>query len=220
MARALSDDLVGARPLARWFYDCEPRTLARKLLGRILVHDDARGARCAGIIVETEAYAGETDPASHAWRGMTPRNRVMFGPPGHAYVYFTYGMHHCLNVVCGREGSARAVLLRALEPVTGQARMARRRGTADPLWLTSGPGMLAQALGLDLRHDGVDLTRGPLWIADGHVIRRGLGVVRGPRIGIRRAIEWPWRYWLELHPCVSRGGGPPGPGQSRRRELR
>jgi len=162
----------------------------------VLVHDDPRAGRLAGRIVEVEAYGGADDPASHAHRGPTPRNRVMFGPPGMTYVYFTYGMHHCFNVVCGRDGRAAAVLVRALEPLLGLAAMRRRRGGAEPERIARGPGSLARALGLDRAHDGLDLTRGPLWIADLAAWRGGRAVARGPRVGIRLAAERPWRYWL------------------------
>ena len=204
VAPELVRGLAGARPLPRAFFARGPRTLARALLGRVLVHDDAKAGRLAGIVVETEAYAGADDPASHAYRGRTARNAVMFGPAGHAYVYFTYGMHHCMNVVCGPPGKASAVLVRALVPIAGLEAMARRRGTTDRTRLARGPGSLAQALGLDRRHDGLDLTRGPLWIADLPPERDGRRVARGPRIGIRLAAERPWRYWLEGEPCVSR----------------
>ncbi len=192
------------------------------------MHDHPEHGRLVGTIVETEAYGGADDPASHAWRGMTPRNRVMFGPPGVAYVYFTYGMHHCFNIVCGREGRAMAVLVRALEPVEGVAAMARlapppsaraASGAASPR-LAAGPGRLTRALGLDLRHDGLDLTtRGPLWLAAPAPGARGR-VLTGPRIGIRRAADRPWRYWLAVSPHVSRGGGPGPGGRPRARELR
>jgi DNA-3-methyladenine glycosylase len=198
--------LARARPLPRAFYATGPRALARALLGRVLVHDDPHAGRLAGRIVETEAYAGADDPASHAFRGETPRNRVMFGAPGHAYVYFTYGMHHCVNVVCGGVGRPMAVLLRALEPLSGLAAMVERRGTHDVARLARGPGALAQALGLTRAHDGLDLTRGPLWIADLAADRQGGSVARGPRVGIRLAAELPWRYWLAGSAFVSRPG--------------
>jgi DNA-3-methyladenine glycosylase len=171
----------------------------------VLVHDDPRAGRLAGLIVETEAYGGADDPASHAHAGPTPRSRVMFGRPGVAYVYFTYGMHHCFNVVCGPEGRAAAVLVRALEPVLGVEAMRRRRAGAEPPRLARGPGSLARALGLDRSHDGTDLTRGALWIADLAPRRGGRRVGRGPRVGISRAAAWPWRYWLVGSAAVSAG---------------
>jgi DNA-3-methyladenine glycosylase len=197
--------LARARPLPRAFYATGPRALARALLGRVLVHDDPAAGRLAGLIVETEAYAGRDDPASHAYRGETPRNRVMFGAPGHAYVYFTYGMHHCVNVVTGREGQARAILVRALEPLAGVPLMRRRRAIEPAHRLARGPGCVTAALGLSRANDGADLTCGPLWIADRPPVRPGR-VVRTPRIGIRVATEWPWRFAFAGHPCVS---GPP-----------
>jgi DNA-3-methyladenine glycosylase len=203
--------------LPRAFFQRGPRALARALLGRVLVHDDPAAGRLAGRIVETEAYGGADDPASHAFRGRTARNAVMFGPAGHAYVYFTYGMHHCVNVTCGpgtRRGraSARAaaVLVRALVPVAGLEVMARRRGTTDRHRLARGPGSLAGALGLDRRHDGIDLTAGPVWVADLPARREGRRVASGPRVGIRLAAERPWRYWLAGDPHVSRAPGVPG----------
>ena len=197
--------LARARPLPRAFYARGPRVLARALLGRVLVHDDTRAGRLAGLIVETEAYAGADDPASHAYRGETPRNRVMFGPPGVAYVYFTYGMHHCFNVVCGAVGQPSAVLVRALEPLLGLAAMRRRRAGVEGARVARGPGSLARAMGLDLRLDGADLTRGPLWIADLPPRRLGRRIGRGPRVGITRAATFPWRYWLIGSAAVSAG---------------
>ncbi len=206
----------GARPLARAFYRRSPRAVARDLLGRVLVRDTPEG-RVAGRIVEVEAYDGANDAASHAYRGETPRNRVMFGPPGHAYVYFTYGMHHCVNVVTGPAGSAQAVLVRALEPVEGVPLMRRRRGLSGGEGterLARGPGCVARALALTRADDGLDLTQGPLWIPDSEPDRGGRRVVRTPRIGIRVATELPWRYVLAGHPCVSgprrSGWGPIG----------
>ena len=197
--------LARARPLPRAFYARGPRVLARALLGRVLVHDDPRAGRLAGLIAETEAYAGADDPASHAYRGETPRNRVMFGPPGVAYVYFTYGMHHCFNVVCGAVGQPSAVLVRALEPLLGLAAMRRRRAGVEGARVARGPGSLARAMGLDLRLDGADLTRGPLWIADLPPRRLGRRIGRGPRVGITRAATFPWRYWLIGSAAVSAG---------------
>jgi DNA-3-methyladenine glycosylase len=183
--------------LPRRFYARPVLVVARDLLGHLLVHDTAQG-RTAGRIVETEAYRGADDPASHAYR-LTPRSRMMAGPPGYAYVYFTYGNHFCLNVVAERRGKAAAVLLRGLEPVEGMELMAARRGTSGLRLLASGPGRLTRAMGIDRRHNGWNLTRPPLFIADGRPGRRRIAT--GPRIGIRRATDRPWRFVLrdDLH---------------------
>jgi len=199
--------VVLGRPLPRTFYDRPVTRVARDLLGRMLVHDSPRG-RIAGRIVEVEAYRGAEDPASHAFRGQTPRNAVMFGEPGHAYVYFTYGMHHCLNLVTARAGVANAVLVRALEPHVGIDLMRRHRGVAVIERLARGPGCVAQALGLDLRHNGLDVTRPPLWVGDEPPDRVGQQVGTSARIGIRVATERPWRFFLRGSRFVSgpRGG--------------
>ena len=190
------------RPLPRRFYERSAVDLARAVLGRLLVSDGPAG-RVGGIIVETEAYRGTRDPASHAWRGPTPRTRVMFGPPGHAYVYLIYGAHLCLNLVAEPEGRAAAVLVRALAPCVGVELMRRRRGGVAAERLARGPGNLGRALGLTRGSDGADLTRGPLWLSDLPPRRSGHRVAAGPRIGIRRGVERRWRFYLEGHPCVS-----------------
>jgi DNA-3-methyladenine glycosylase len=199
------------RRLTRRFYARPPVVVARALLGRLLVRDSALG-RSVGRIVEVEAYGGARDPASHAFRGETARNRTMFGPPGHAYIYLSYGIHHCLNVVTGSRGTATAVLIRALEPVSGLGPMSRRRGLDDPVRLARGPGCVAQALGLTRADDGLDLIRGPLWVADHPPGRGGYRIARSGRIGISRAVSRRWRFFLLGHPCVS--------GPSLRREAR
>ena len=199
---------AAARPLTRRFYARPPDVVARALLGRLIVRD-LRGTRLIGRIVEVEAYGGATDPASHAWRGETRRNRTMFGPPGHAYIYFTYGMHHCLNVVTGAGGVASAVLIRALEPVSGLAAMVRRRGAMAPERLARGPGCVTRALGLTGADDGADLTRGPVWIPASPPRCGRWRIARGPRIGISRAVGRRWRFFLSGHPCVS-GRAAPG----------
>jgi len=191
------------RPLPRRFYARPAVAVARAVLGRLLVRETGEGI-AAGWIVEVEAYEGARDPASHAFRGRTARNAVMFGPPGHAYVYFTYGMHHCLNLVTGPAGRASAVLVRALAPARGEDLMRARRGVEAAERLARGPGCVAQALGLDRSHDGVDLTRRPgLWLSDRPARRGGFRVAAGPRIGIRHGVELPWRFALAGHPCVS-----------------
>lgn len=154
-------------------------------------------AGAGGKIVEVEAY-DRTDPASHSFRGMTPRNAAMFGPPGHAYVYKIYGMHFCLNFVC-QPGSA--VLIRALQPLAGLAEMRERRGGMDEKQLCSGPGKLAQALGIDLRHDGLALDAAPFGLspAEGRP-----AITSGPRIGITKGVEAQWRFVLAGSPFLSR----------------
>ncbi len=153
-----------------------------------------------GVLVETEAYAPD-DPASHAFGGRTPRNAVMFGPPGHLYVYRSYGIHWCANVVCGAEGVGAAVLLRALEPASGVEEMGARRGLDDVRLLASGPGRLTQALGLTGDHDGADLTRPPFVLKPPDAAP---DVIASPRVGITRAVELPWRYSLAGSTFVSR----------------
>lgn len=180
------------RRLSRRFYARDALAVAPDLLGRSLVHEGPDGT-VTGRIVEVEAYCGPDDPASHAFRGCTPRNAVMFGPAGHLYVYFSYGMHHCANVVCGPEGSPGAVLLRAVQPLSGLAVMSARRGTADVRALARGPGRLGQAFGLDLSCNGHDLVAGPVWIGGGRVLAGPVAAT--PRIGISRATEQPWRFY-------------------------
>ncbi|HET9848054.1 MAG TPA: DNA-3-methyladenine glycosylase [Candidatus Dormibacteraeota bacterium] len=178
--------------MSRSFFARKPVTLARDLLGRILFYRTPQGL-IAGRIVETEAYTGEADAASHAFRGRTARNAVMFGPAGHAYVYFSYGVHYCLNVVADQPGKAGAVLLRALEPRSGIA-IIRARGDQGPEHrLLSGPGKIGRAFGLTLADNGRDLTRGPLGIAAGTPVP-DREVAISTRIGISRAVDFPYRF--------------------------
>jgi DNA-3-methyladenine glycosylase len=183
------------------------------------VRDSPHGprGRLIGRIVEVEAYGGARDPASHAFRGETARNRTMFGPPGHAYIYLSYGVHHCLNVVTGSAGRAAAVLIRALEPIAGLDAMARRRGVREPERLACGPGCVARALGLTRAHDGLDLTRGPLWLPDHPPRRQGRRIARSVRVGISRAVARRWRFFLAGHPCLS---GPAAGRPASRRPVR
>jgi len=190
--------------LPRRFYARPSTLVARELLGRVFVRSGRAGARVAARIVETEAYE-QTDPASHSFRGLTSRNAVMFGPAGHLYVYFTYGMHFCMNVVTDREGWGSAVLMRAAEPLEGVATMRRRRGTTDLRLLCSGPARFTQALGIDRRFGGVDLVDGStLWIERGVPVPSAR-VEIGPRVGIRSGVEQPWRFSIAGDPFVSRG---------------
>jgi DNA-3-methyladenine glycosylase len=182
--------------LARDFFARSVHEVAPALVGCTLLVDGA-----GGRIVEVEAYDAD-DPASHGYRGLTARNGAMFGPPGHAYVYRSYGVHWCLNLVCGPEGRAEAVLVRALEPLAGLDEMRTRRGLDADRLLCAGPGRLCQALGVGGEHDGLPLDRPPfeLVAADGVV-----EVARGPRVGISRATEHPWRYGIPGSPFLSRG---------------
>ena len=186
--------------------------VAPDLLGCILEHQTAAGL-VAVRLTEVEAYAGAADPASHAYRGKTKRNAVMFGPPGHAYVYFTYGMHFCVNLVCAGNGSASAVLLRAGEVVEGEelARARRTRGAASVGHrdLARGPARLCQALDIDRSQDGVDVcvAGSPLrvrWPDAGTTARSAeKKIATGPRVGVSSAADVPWRFWVEGDPTVS-----------------
>jgi DNA-3-methyladenine glycosylase len=202
--------------LSRKFYQRDPVILARALLGQALVRVLDDGARLAGRIVETEAYLGVIDRAAHSFGGLrTPRNAAMWGPAGHAYVYFVYGLHHCMNVVAEGPERPSAVLIRALEPLEGLARMrAHRAGKvpADRLRdtdLCSGPAKLAQALRLDRALDGADLAAGnALFLERGRRIPAGR-VVAAPRVGVAYAREWaakPLRFYVAGNPHVSRAG--------------
>ena len=213
----------GSATLPRDFYDRPALDVARDLLGKVLVHV-RRGVRTSGVIVEVEAYIGETDPACHAAPGPTRRNEPLYGIPGHAYVYLNYGIHSMMNVVAEAEGFPAAVLIRALDPLEGVGVMRRRRGrpakgrrlhdtsTLAPADLCRGPGNLTMAMGITLEENCVDLLGTRLFIED-----RGVEcgeIVWGPRIGIRVGTEHPWRAHLGGHPAVSairpavRAGGP------------
>lgn len=183
------------KPLKRSFFDRPVLEVARDLIGATLTVGG-----CGGRIVEVEAYH-QTDPAAHSYRGPTPRNAVMFGPPGFVYVYRSYGIHWCMNFVCEAEGCASAVLLRALEPTQGLALMRRRRGVPEERALCSGPGKVCQALGITVAHNGMAIDRAPfaLTARDGDV-----DVVRGVRIGITKAAEKPWRFGLKGSKYLSR----------------
>ncbi|ACF10774.1 DNA-3-methyladenine glycosylase [Chlorobaculum parvum NCIB 8327] len=184
------------------FYQAPTLELAERLLGKIFVRCEDTGMVTKARIVETEAYLGEGDEACHAWRGMTNRNRAMFGPPGHLYIYFTYGCHYMINIVSEQEGTAGAVLLRAMEPLEGIDRMQERRGTADERALMSGPGKLAQALGIGPELYGSSLLGESCWLEDAPEIPEEL-IGTSPRIGITRSTELPWRKFVTASPHVS-----------------
>jgi len=191
------------RPLGPEFFARPTIDVARDLLGHIVV-SDVRGCRTAGRIVETEAYLGPDDPAAHGFGGRrTRRNASMFGPPGIAYVFFTYGVHWCLNAVTEREGFPAAVLLRALEPLEGIAAMRRRRGTTRGTPLASGPARLTQALGVTGRLDGHELSRAPLRLVEGSAVEES-EIEATPRIGLSRATDWPLRFVIRGSPFASR----------------
>lgn len=173
--------------ITRQFFDRSVHEVAPALVGATMLVDGV-----GGVIVEVEAYH-HTDPAAHSYGGKTERNAVMFGPPGFVYVYRSYGIHWCVNFVCEREGSASAVLIRALEPTEGIATMRRRRGVNDVRQLCSGPGKLCQALGITHSHNGKALDRPPFALRAPAV---PIEIVTGPRIGITKAADLPWRYGL------------------------
>jgi DNA-3-methyladenine glycosylase len=206
LAVAGADPSVAAR--APWiddraFFDRSAADLAPDLLGMTLIHETTDGL-VVGRIVEVEAYLGPEDLAAHSAHGMTPRNAAMFGPPGHAYVYLVYGLHHCLNIVAGPAGKPEAVLLRAAEVTEGAGVAAQRRSGAPSNRLASGPGNLARAFGVGRSLDGADLLSGPLRLAPG---RSPAAVRRTPRIGVPYAGEWvnrPLRYLIADDPHRSR----------------
>ncbi len=187
------------RALPAGFFGQHTEELARALLGCVLVHGET-----AGCIVETEAYLGLDDLAAHASRGLTERTRVIFGPPGRAYVYFIYGMHECLNVVAGPEGIPGCVLIRALEPLCGIELMRERRHWLGPSkGIANGPGKLTQALGISRAQYGARLDRGELTVRTWREPPKfNIGIT--PRIGIRECADWPLRFIWEGHPCLSR----------------
>ena len=195
-------------PLPRSFFARTPRRVARDLLGKLLIRSDEKNYLSARI-VEVEAYLGKNDPAAHSAAGNTARTSVLFGPPGHAYVYFIYGNHYCLNVSCEPEGKAGGVLIRALEPLTGIQEMARARGLVlstplDLRKLTTGPGRLAQAFSITRSRDnGRDLTSpaSGLWLADDGFRPKAIAIT--PRIGITKAASLPLRYIVSNNSFVS-----------------
>jgi DNA-3-methyladenine glycosylase len=184
----LHDRTIMPRPLRRPFFARDVHVVARDLIGATLLFKGV-----GGRIVEVEAYH-HTDPAAHSYNGQTPRNAVMFGPPGFAYVYRSYGIHWCVNFVCEAEGSASAVLIRAIEPTEGIAAMRRRRGLKDERLLCSGPGRVCAALGITNAHNGLALDTPPFALSPRE---DDVTIIVGPRIGITKAAELPWRYGLK-----------------------
>lgn len=189
--------------LRRNFYSRSPLVVARDLIGKTLVRRLQDGTLLEGVIVEAEAYGGRSDPASHAFRGMTPRNAVMFGKAGHTYVYFTYGFHNCLNFVTGVEGEASAVLIRALEPTRGAEKMSALRRTNVVTNIASGPGKLCQALSIDRSLNGVDVTfkGSPIRVMDDGL---KLALSRTTRVGITAGSDKKWRFCAKSNLHVSK----------------
>jgi DNA-3-methyladenine glycosylase len=195
------------------FFDRSVHDVAPDLIGVTMLVNGV-----GGVIVEVEAYH-HTDPAAHSFTGKTPRNAVMFGPPGYVYVYRSYGIHWCVNVVCEAEGSASAVLIRALQPTAGLDAMRERRGVDDGRLLCSGPGRLCQALGITHAHNGLPLDRPPFEL---HERTGPVDLAVGPRIGLTKAVEKPWRFGLARSPFVSKPfpGAPAAPIRARRPAAR
>lgn len=200
--------LTSGKKLKKTFYRRELLKVANDLLGKILVKIDGKNI-LAGKIVEVEAYHGDFDEASHAFIGITGRNKVMFESGGCLYVYFTYGVHHCCNVVTGKKGEGTAVLIRAVEPVYGLERMIKNRfgrklkNDKELFNLTSGPGKVCQAFGINRTHSGIDLTGDKIFILDAKRInRREIGISK--RIGISRSVDLPWRFFIKNNLYLSR----------------
>lgn len=205
VAAAASEGIVSGVPALtdRAWFDRPALQVAPDLLGKRLVHRSSAGV-VAGRIVETEAYSGPEDLAAHSSRGRTPRTEVMFGLPGHLYVYLIYGIHHCLNVVCGPGPKPEAVLLRAVAIEVGEELARSRRGRVPATRLAAGPGNVAAAFGIDRRLNGTDLLDGPVCLTDGPA---PTGLLARPRVGVGYAREWanlPWRFLVADDPHVSR----------------
>jgi DNA-3-methyladenine glycosylase len=201
-------DNLSARKLSKSFYRRELLNVARSLLGKILVKVDGHNI-LSGKIVEVEAYHGDFDEAAHSYRGITKRTEIMFESGGFLYVYFTYGAHHCCNVVTGKKGQGTAVLIRAVEPLSGIDTMIKNRfrrklkNNKEIFNLMSGPGKTCQAFGIDRKYSGTDLTGNEIFILDGEKIKsKDIGVSK--RIGISRSVELPWRFFIKNNPYLSR----------------
>jgi DNA-3-methyladenine glycosylase len=193
---------AGGEPLAPAYYDRPTEDVARDLIGAILECRSPEGVT-RGRIVETEAYLGPHDPACHAAAGLTDRTRTLHGPPGTAYVYFIYGMHWCVNAVTREEGHGSAVLIRALEPLGGLVLMRKRRCVQRHVELTNGPAKLCEAMAIDGRHNGLRLDRWPIRITAGEPVPDGR-IDTSVRVGIKKAVDWPLRFFELSNPFVSR----------------
>ena len=192
-----------AKPLSRSFYNRDTRLVAQGLLGKFLVRRTPKGDISAKI-VEVEAYRGSDDPASHAFKGETPRNRLMFGNPGFAYIYFVYGNHHCLNVTTEPEGVPGAVLIRAVEIVDGLALARENRPVDSVVSLSNGPGKLTKALNISKIHNGIDLaTPGELFICGSETVE-SFEMATSRRIGVKAGSEKPWRLYMKRNPFISK----------------
>jgi DNA-3-methyladenine glycosylase len=194
--------------LSRAFFGRPAAEVAPELLGKVLVHGEP-DRELRGRIVEVEAYTGATDPGSHAYRGKTARNAVMFGPAGHIYTYVSYGMHVCMNLVTDRDDVAGAVLVRALEPLAGIETMEERRGHRALVELCNGPGKLCQAMGITMADNGADLELGPIWVDDDGYVPPA--IARSTRVGLSQGRELPLRFFLSENLFVS-PGRPSSPG--------
>jgi len=192
------------KPLQRSFYERYTIDVAKDLLGKLLVRKLSDDSYVAGVIVEVEAYRGEDDPASHAYRGLTTRNKVMFGKPGVAYVYFTYGMYHCLNIVTEPEGVPAAVLIRAVEPAFGIDIMMKFREVKDVRNLTNGPGKLTMAFNITRELNGVDMTKNDVLFVTNYDKYRDFEIESSPRIGIKVGLDKLWRFYIKGNPYVSK----------------
>ncbi|MCU0406186.1 MAG: DNA-3-methyladenine glycosylase [Ignavibacteriaceae bacterium] len=199
---------LSIKKLKKSFYRKEVVVVARELLGKVIVKSNGK-ENLAGKIVEVEAYHGDIDEAAHSYGGITERNEIMFEAGGYLYVYFTYGAHHCCNVVTGKKGQGTAVLIRAVEPVFGLERMIKNRfgrklkNEKEIFNLTSGPGKVCQAFKLDRSHSGTDLTGDKIFILDGVKIKsKDIGISK--RIGITRSVDLPWRFFIKDNPYLSR----------------
>jgi len=198
--------MAGLMVLPIEFYTRDTVTVAPELLGKRLVRTIGR-ENLVGEIVEVEAYRGRDDPASHAFKGLTPRNAPMYGEPGHAYIYFTYGNHYCLNITTQRTGEPGAVLLRAIQPLEGLEQMRRNRPKVPDAELTNGPGKLTKAMGISKSLNEQNMTvRGPLFVVEPKPHRKQYEIWSSTRVGIRVGLDKPWRFFLKGNPYVSKRG--------------